>query len=183
MSEEGSFPAPNDGQAEDDLKTFTFRDRDVKAAANLLRALVEHQDDLGREITNLTQGHGHPIGERSNLIERARQTYVNRARRARIFSNVMFGEAAWNMLLALYVTDQSGRRHTVSGLGNLSGAPATTALRWLDFLEREEGLVTRRPNPTDRRIYMVELTDKAREALDAYFSAVINEWRSLSEHR
>jgi DNA-binding MarR family transcriptional regulator len=81
----------------------------------------------------------------------------------------MFGEAAWDMLLALYVTEMSGARHTVSGLVDLSGVPPTTALRWLDFLEQEQ-LVARRPNPLDGRVFFIEITEKAREALDAYFS-------------
>ena len=173
---------PDDGNAEHDLKTFTLHNRDIKAAAKLLRVLVDEQDDLGREITALAEGNVDNAGKRANLIERARQTYVNRARRGRIFSNVMFGEAAWNMLLALYVTDQSERRHTVSGLCNLSGVPPTTALRWLDFLETKEAMVIRKPSPTDRRIYMVELTDKARQALDDYFSEVIDDWHSQEDH-
>jgi DNA-binding MarR family transcriptional regulator len=169
---------PSAAKAQENHKTFTLRERDIRAAAHLLRVFVDEKQDLGREITSLAQENMDAIGDRSDLIECARQTYVNRARRGRVFSNVMFGEAAWNMLLALYVTDQSGQRHTVSGLANLSGSPTTTALRWLDFLETKEGLVTRKPNPTDRRIYDVELTDKARQALDAYFSEVIDDWRS-----
>jgi DNA-binding MarR family transcriptional regulator len=166
--------------AEDDLKTFTVRHRDVTAAARLLRAIVSDNHDLAREITALSRGNVRPAGQRAILIECARQMYVNRARRAQIFSNMMFGEAAWDMLLALYVTDQSGQRHTVSGLANLSGAAPTTALRWLDFLEKKEGLVKRKPNPTDRRTYMVELTEKAREGLDAYFFEVIEDLRPLA---
>ena len=37
------------------------------------------------------------------------------------------------------------------------------------FLKSKEELVTRSPNPTDRRVYRLALTDKARDALDAYF--------------
>ena len=112
--------------------------------------------------------------DRAILVERARQTFVNRTRRSRNFNSVMFGEAAWDMLLALYVTEHS-TRHTVTGLVNLSGVPPTTALRWLDFLEKKEELVTRFPSLSDGRVHLVELTDKARDALDAYFSGTVPE--------
>ena len=86
----------------------------------------------------------------------------------------MFGEAAWDMLLALYATDQSGGRHSVTGLVNLSGVPPTTALRWLNFLEKEQ-LVTRTPNPHDGRVFRVELTEEARDARVTYFSGTAEE--------
>lgn len=150
-------------------KTITLSDREVRAATCLLNALVG--DDRGKELTKLAQENIRTIGnvDRATLIDRAQQTFVNRARRSRNFNGVMFGEAAWDMLLALYVTEHSAR-HTVTGLVNLSGVPPTTALRWLDFLEKKEELVIRRPSLTDGRVYLVELTDKARNALDAYFS-------------
>ena len=77
--------------------------------------------------------------DRAILVERAHQTFVNRARRSRNFNGVMFGEAAWDMLLALYVTEHS-TRHTATGLVKLSGVPSTTALRWHDFLEKKRSL-------------------------------------------
>jgi DNA-binding MarR family transcriptional regulator len=157
--------------AEDVHKTIKLSDRDLRAATRLLNLILGTGDDRGKELTRMAQGTGHR--DRGVLLERARQTFVNRAQRSRFFSGAMFGEAAWDMLLALYVTEQSGARHTVSGLVNLSGVPPTTALRWLDFLENKEQLVARKPNPVDKRVFLVELTDKGREALDAYFSGTV----------
>lgn len=164
-------------EANDDLKTLTLSDRDIRAAARLLHTIVGVEDDRGRELTTLAKGTVHRSSneERSVLAERARQTYVDRARRSQVLNKAMFGEAAWDMLLALYVTDLSGARHSVSGLINLSGVPQTTALRWLDFLDTKEQLVTRRPSPRDGRVFLIELTDKGRKALDAYFSGTVLE--------
>lgn len=164
----------DDRQGEAVLKTITLSDREIRAAACLLNALVG--DDRGKELTKLAPVNFQPTGshDRAILVERARQTFVNRARRSRNFNGVMFGEAAWDMLLALYVTEHS-TRHTVTGLVNLSGVPSTTALRWLDFLEKKEELVTRIPSLSDGRIHLIELTDKARDALDAYFSGTFPE--------
>jgi DNA-binding MarR family transcriptional regulator len=84
----------------------------------------------------------------------------------------MFGEPAWDMLLALYVSEQSGPRHTIVKLVAQAAAPATTALRWLEYLDKER-LVVRHSNPIDRRATFIELSDKARLALDAYYSGTV----------
>jgi DNA-binding MarR family transcriptional regulator len=155
------------------FKTITLSERDIRAAAKLLNALVAVEADRSKELARLARkGGSHGDNNRRLLVEEARRTFAKRAQRSRFLGSSMFGEAAWDMLLALYVTEQSGSRHTVTGLLDLAGVPPTTALRWLDFLE-EDDLVTRQPSPTDRRVNYVELTDKARKALDAYFSATL----------
>lgn len=159
------------------LKTVTLTEGEIRAAAQLLHVLVGVEGDRGKELTKLAQANFQTTSnqDRAILVERARQTFVNRARRYRNFNGVMFGEAAWDMLLTLYATEHSRARHTITGVVNLSGVSMTTALRWLDFLETKEQLVTRRPSPTDRRVFLIELTDKARDALDAYFSGTAPE--------
>jgi len=152
-------------------RTITLNANEFRAAAQLLHVLVGVEVDRGRELTTIVEKGG-VTNVRPNhrlLVEEARKTFANRAQRSRFFSGIMFGEAAWDMLLALYVTELSEARHTVSGLVDLSGVPQTTALRWLNYLEQEQ-LVARRPNPLDGRVFFVEITAKAREALDAYFS-------------
>ena len=158
------------------LKTITLTEREIQAAAHLLQLLVGAEENRGREIATLAGGNVHPISNHNRLarVKLAQQIYVNRARRSQIFKSAMFGEAAWDMLLALYITDESEARHTVSGLVSLSGVSATTALRWLEFLENDR-LVSRTPKPSDRRVSLIELTDKARELLDTYFSGTILE--------
>lgn len=105
---------------------------------------------------------------RERLLARARETMARRTRRGLNFSNAMFGEPAWDMLLALYTAEASAAAITVTGLTKLSGAPPTTALRWLDYLAKER-MVMREPHLIDRRLTYVSLTDKGRQALDAYF--------------
>lgn len=84
----------------------------------------------------------------------------------------MFGEPAWDMLLALYILDVSGQRQTTGALMQFSGAPITTARRWLDYLVGN-GLVLRSHHPTDQRVMFVGLTDKGRNALDLYYSETV----------
>ena len=71
------------------------------------------------------------------------------------------------MLLELYINKDFGTRHSVGRLCDLSGAPPTTALRWLDYLEKET-LVAREPHPTDRRTEFVEITEKGCTAMARY---------------
>jgi DNA-binding MarR family transcriptional regulator len=163
-----------DGEFDVTRRTVTLSESELRAAARLLEVIVGVGGDRGKELTKLAQSNV-PAScnpARELLVEFARQTFVQRARRSQNFHQAMFGEPAWDMMLALYVTEQSQARHTVSGLVNLSGVSATTALRWLDFLEKEE-LTARRPSPTDRRVFYIELTDKGRDALDAFFSGAV----------
>ena len=154
-------------------KTITLTEREVRAATELLKALARGEDS-GRVLPKIADdliatdlSH-----DRKSLAEHARLAFANRSLRSEFFNRDMFGEAAWDMLLALYVAEQSGTRHTVSGLASLSGVATTTALRWLDFLQTEQ-LVARQSSTTDRRVFYIELTDKGREGLDAYLSAMM----------
>ena len=154
-------------------KTITLTERELRAANELLKALAGGQGS-GRELEKIA-GDILATGvspDRKSLAENARLTFANRSVRSEFFNKDMFGEAAWDMLLALYVAEQSGSRYTVSGLASLSGVATTTALRWLDFLQTEE-LVARQSSTIDKRVFYIELTDKGREGLDAYFSATM----------
>ena len=96
------------------------------------------------------------------------------ARRARdrYFDGSLFGEPAWDILLELYAGELAQMRVTVSNLCIGAAVPATTALRWINNLENS-GLLMRSPDPMDGRRLFVNLTDKAREGLAAYFEEVL----------
>ena len=104
----------------------------------------------------------------AHLEQRARDHLESRRKRAAIFGAQMFAEPAWDMLLILYLSG-GGQRQTQSGLGELSGATRSTAMRWIDFLS-DRGLVRRDAHPTDLRRNFVSLTEKGRKLLDLYLS-------------
>jgi DNA-binding MarR family transcriptional regulator len=83
----------------------------------------------------------------------------------------MFGEAAWDMLLELYVRENAGTTSTSAQLVAASGTPGSTAGRWLEHLAKE-ALVMRRRHPLDPGTEFIELSEKGREALDRYLSAI-----------
>jgi DNA-binding MarR family transcriptional regulator len=159
-------------------KTITLSGRELRAATRLLSLLL---DGEGSSSAGSGRAHIEPNGntvepncnvDRAILVERARREFVGRQRRSQFFSSAMFGEPAWDMLLALYVIEQSGPRHTIVKLVAQAAAPATTALRWLEYLDKER-LVVRHSNPIDRRTTFIEISDKARLALDAYYSGTV----------
>ena len=76
----------------------------------------------------------------------------------------MFGEPAWYMLLELYSRGEQGMA-SVADLADLAGGPASTAGRWIDYLEEQE-LVR-------RSLGTLTLTGKSRGILDSYFSRML----------
>jgi DNA-binding MarR family transcriptional regulator len=111
-----------------------------------------------------------PPGQ-DRLAHRARAILAERQRRSRCFDANLFGEPAWDILLALYGGAESSGRQTIGQLIRWIQVPQTTALRWIAYLE-DKGLVFRRPHPTDMRIAFIELSEKARTRLADYLAGV-----------
>ncbi|MFL6753357.1 MAG: hypothetical protein ACJ8FI_00620, partial [Sphingomicrobium sp.] len=84
------------------LLGLLIREQPIVAAevAATLRNLKSAKKDLSAET------------DRRQLVLKVRAVMSERKRRIRFFSRVMFGEPAWDMLLALYITDFSGGRQT-----------------------------------------------------------------------
>lgn len=105
--------------------------------------------------------------QRDRLREYAGQICQSRDLRERSFDHNMFGEPAWDILLVLYTIDGDRRRLNTRELARLANLALTTALRWLDFLERRD-LIVRKANTFDLRMVDAELSDKGRTAMDNY---------------
>lgn len=80
-----------------------------------------------------------------------------RRRREYMFDITYFGDAAWDMLLELERAQRMGHNIAVTDIGVESRIPLTTVLRYLARLEND-GLVSRRTDPNDRRRVFVSLT-------------------------
>ena len=150
---------------------------EASEAARLIKLLFEKGAEpdaaLEREVRSLDALLSSPArpADRTRLVRLARRTFFARRARDHFVGGAMFGEPAWDMLLALYFTEGTDRQ-TISSLSVHSAVPATTALRWIDHLVAKR-LIHRTPHMTDRRITYLEISDKGREGLDAYFSAVL----------
>jgi DNA-binding MarR family transcriptional regulator len=110
--------------------------------------------------------------DRRVLVEAARRIYLRRRARERHLPGCMFGEPAWDMMLALYSTPDGGPRQYVSGLLQFANAPATKGLRYIAVLE-QDGLIVRTPSPQDRRMVFLELSERGLQAMDNYMASVL----------
>jgi len=77
----------------------------------------------------------------------------------------------WDMLVDLFINTLEGREVSVSSLALASGAPATTALRYICILEQQRHLV-RHPHPLDRRVTHLRLSAFTFSKLKEYFVTV-----------
>lgn len=155
-------------QADRNRKMIILSERDVEDATRLLRLLAG--DDESSDVNGSPSPDAVDIN-RERLLIKARQVLRDRQIRCEYFNRAIFSEAAWDILLVLYVTDSAGARQTQATLSKRLATPPTTIQRWLDYLEKER-LVRRDSHPNDRRVSFVMLQDKGRRALDDYLSAI-----------
>lgn len=152
-------------------RTITLSQRDVLAARRLLKLLLSNERASLDELLRPPATHVDKV-DRGTLTARARAELHNRRRRVALFGQSIFGEPAWDMLLVLYILDDSGQRQTMGSLFQYSGYSPSTAKRWLDYLAAHD-LIRRDDHPTDRRTAFISLTIKARDWLDLYYSETI----------
>jgi DNA-binding MarR family transcriptional regulator len=107
-----------------------------------------------------------PFG--ANPLRTAKRLIAERSTRAKYFDASYFGEAAWDMLLDLYVAYHSKIKVAVSSLCIASRVPPTTALRALRALT-DEGTIIRTLAKNDKRIVYLELTPLTEQKLTNYF--------------
>jgi hypothetical protein len=138
--------------------------RDLQDAARLMKLLAGCSDN--------DSAPRYASGPRAALIEAAREELNRRRRRMTVLPESMFGEAAWEILLQLYI-EQQGARLNIARLVDRLGIPGSSALRWLNYLQDRQ-LVRREDHPTDQRVVFIMLTTAAMDALDAYFSEALS---------
>jgi DNA-binding MarR family transcriptional regulator len=133
---------------------------DVRDAVRLLELLTTRRTGANDESS------------RENLLSAARFSLDARQGRVEHFSPAMFGEPAWDLLLALYVTQADNPAPAVSNLAKTAGIAITTAFRWIDYLE-EKRLIERKRSSDDGRALAVALSEDGRARLEGYFTDVL----------
>jgi len=140
-------------------------DEDLVVQINL-RLRLDEVADLEAELLRIS---ARRQPSRKELRRLARRIYDARRLRDKLLDNSLFGEPAWDMLLALYHLPASGHMLTVSGLCCCAGVPQTTALRWQTVLFNE-GFIERGPSETDARVQFVRLTEHGNELVEKYLT-------------
>lgn len=98
-----------------------------------------------------------------------RQIIRQRQMRGRFFDAGLFADPAWDILLDLTAAHAEGGRVSVSSLCIAAGVPPTTALRWITQMT-DAGLLQRVDDDADRRRAFIGLTERAADAIIAYFA-------------
>lgn len=107
--------------------------------------------------------------ERSQAQAWAERLYDERRRRDDLFPPGLFGEPAWDLLLALFIAREKGEPIILSAAYRAGRVSDTTGRRLLDQLERE-GMISRRRAPRSRKTRLVELTEDALGRLADYLT-------------
>lgn len=81
----------------------------------------------------------------------------SRQKRGSIFSQGLFSDPAWDILLVLFLAELRQHRMVLTQVTRVTSIPMTTTLRWIETLE-QKGWVQRRADPIDRRRFFVGLS-------------------------
>jgi DNA-binding MarR family transcriptional regulator len=108
---------------------------------------------------------------RQLLVERARATMEMRQLRHKFFNPAMFGEPAFDMLLALYVTNARPPIVSLRMLSPLIGVSQSSAVQWLKFLV-SEGLAFSVGGDGDPGAIHAAITGKGRIVMGEYLKAL-----------
>lgn len=107
----------------------------------------------------------------SVLAEVAAHELHRRAKRSHHLPAALFDEAGWDILLALFVSEQNGRPMSLKSACIASQVAPTTAIRYIAFMVAD-GLVRRSEGPAGMRNKVLNLTAKGlaatRAALQEY---------------
>lgn len=107
----------------------------------------------------------------SSFLSRiARDELFWRSKRRKFVDLEIYGEAAWSILLDLYINRVLGKNTSVTSACIASEVPPTTALRYIALLEAE-GLVISTGAENDHRVRWLKLTPLAVSAVERYLVA------------
>jgi DNA-binding MarR family transcriptional regulator len=131
-----------------------------------LRLKIDEIVELEAELLNAT---GYRQPGRGELCRLAGKIYDARRMRERILDQRLFGEPAWDMLLALYALPSRGEMLRPSYLAFAANVPSATGIRWERILTKR-GLIERGPRELAPRRQFVRLTEEGRSLMERYLT-------------
>ena len=132
-----------------------------------LNQLQEQLDQLRARLSSDEQPATGPELDPVESLRLVREILRSRRRRNEVFGEDLFGEPAWDLLLELYAAEITQQRVSISSACIASAVPPTTALRWIEKLEKD-GWIGREGDPLDRRRYWVFLKEQGIVAMRKY---------------
>jgi DNA-binding MarR family transcriptional regulator len=141
-------------------------------AADELRLEIDLRltlDEIANGISQVLQDHARRQPTKKALTRLACRIYDARRTRDRMLNGQLFGEPAWDTLLALYCLPARGEMLHTTALAYAANVGPTTGLRWQRLL-MAEGLIERGPKELSPRRQFVRLTQTGRSMLEAYLT-------------
>ena len=108
----------------------------------------------------------------TTLAAMAERLYQERRRREDYFPPGLFGEPAWDLILALFMAREEGRWLSVAEAYEAAAVKPAAGRRLIARLERS-GMVARIRGQEDRRKRYVQLTANASERLTDYLTRLL----------
>lgn len=105
------------------------------------------------------------------VLETAKNIYDLRRKRNSWLPSELFGEPAWDILLELFIMRLQKQPVRVKSACIASGVPATTALRWINTLEKM-GMIVSTADAADHRVRWLHMQD---DAFNAVFGLLAEE--------
>lgn len=134
--------------------------------------IAEARRILGRLLDSLDEAAETREADRNERAEFATRLYRSRRLRGKYFTDALFADAAWDILLLLYSLEAEGKRVSVSAACASAGVPESTGHRWIERLIKAT-LIVRERHPSDRRVSWVRLSDRTLKAMDDYFDDLL----------
>ena len=138
-------------------------------------------DEIADAEANQLRASARRLPSRKELCRLACRIYDSRRARDKIIDRKLFGEPAWDVLLALYCLPARGEILTVTALSLAACVPQATGIRWQKTLTRE-GLIERGPQGVDQRKQFVRLTEAGRAMMDRYLTHLFYCDTPMPEH-
>lgn len=144
-----------------DLQTIQ---QDLTRLTNAIQSLISgHDAQPGVEILQAVIAPADEAGEK-DLASLARQLQKESAARDAVLPIDVFSDPAWHILLDLFAAEMEGKRISISSACIASGAPSTTALRYITMLVRR-GAIERSKDQRDGRRHHVKLTQACKDRM------------------
>lgn len=154
-----------------------MRKKDNRGHPSQMSDLLERLQRINRDLERLHYvtdiDHDQIAKTDDDLLKLAQNLmFIWNSRQIFIDSNLIM-DPGWLILLNLKIAELSHAKLQVSAVCIDSGAPATTALRWIKLLE-SKALVRIEPDKHDRRRKFVFLTDDGSVLLARYLQNIHN---------
>jgi hypothetical protein len=117
-----------------------------------------------RNGEGLAQESGALVPTPIDLAAFARHLYNERRARDEVLGTDLFADPMWDLMLDLYASAGEGEKVSVSNACAASGAPASSAIRYIKAMTKR-GLLVRDDCPTDARRVYVRLSAHGRQVM------------------